>query len=504
MKKIFLFIGILSMSFLNAQDITDALRYSQQDVLGTARFRAMSGAFGALGGDLSALQINPAGSAVFLNSYGSLTLSTKHIDNDAAYFNRLSNRNSKNVNLNQIGSVFIYRNQNNESSGVNKISLGLAYDQTTDNANKLFASGRSSNSVSGLFLNEAQGLPLKLISRRTGESIEDLYSFLGENEGYRAQQAFLGYEAFIIEPNDPDNLDSTSYFSNIAPGFFDQEYYLESTGLNGKFTINGGVQVNNNFYLGINLNSHFINYDKVTKFIEGNNNTGSTTNEITFINKLSTTGAGFSAQIGGIAKVNEMIRLGVSYESPTWYLIEEETTQKLETISDTDGRSVVDPRIINVFPEYKLRTPAKATGSIALIFSQQGLISLDYSYKDYSTIKISSDEGGNFANLNNDIRSNLQGTSTIKIGTEWRLDNWSFRSGYSFEESPYKKDFILGDKTGYSIGLGYSFGKFKIDASYDYTKQEYTEQFYSNPNFTNFAIIDNYTQNITVSVGMNF
>lgn len=68
MKKLFLFIGILSMSFLSAQDITDALRYSQQDILGTARYRAMSGAFGALGGDLSALQINPAGSAVFFKS----------------------------------------------------------------------------------------------------------------------------------------------------------------------------------------------------------------------------------------------------------------------------------------------------------------------------------------------------------------------------------------------------------------------------------------------------
>ena len=371
MKKIFLFIGIFSMSFLNAQDITDALRYSQQEILGTARFRAMSGAFGALGGDVSALQINPAGSAVFLNSYGSLTLSTKHIDNDASYFNRLNNRSSRNVNLNQLGAVFVYQNKNYESSGFNKISLGLAYDQTTDNANKLFASGRSSNSIGNLFLNEAQGLPLRLISRRTGESIEDLYSFLGENEGYEIQQAFLGYEAFIIEPNDPDNLDGTSYSSNIASGVFDQEYYLESTGLNGKFTINGGTQINDNFYLGINLNSHFVNYDKVTIFFEGNNNTGSTINEITFTNKLSTTGAGFSAQFGGIAKVNEMVRLGASYETPTWYLIEEQTTQRLETISDIDGRAVVDPRIINIFPEYRLRTPAKATGSVALLFDQQ-------------------------------------------------------------------------------------------------------------------------------------
>ena len=65
MKKLFtLIIAAFAMPFLNAQDITDALRYSQQDILGTARYRGMSGALGALGGDLSALQINPAGSAI--------------------------------------------------------------------------------------------------------------------------------------------------------------------------------------------------------------------------------------------------------------------------------------------------------------------------------------------------------------------------------------------------------------------------------------------------------
>ena len=52
----------------NAQDINDALRYANAEVQGSARFRALSGAFGALGGDLSAISINPAGSAIFIKS----------------------------------------------------------------------------------------------------------------------------------------------------------------------------------------------------------------------------------------------------------------------------------------------------------------------------------------------------------------------------------------------------------------------------------------------------
>ncbi|WP_240793853.1 hypothetical protein [Antarcticibacterium arcticum] len=50
MKKLFItVIAGLAMTFSQAQDITDAVRYSSENLSGTARFRAMGGAFGALG-----------------------------------------------------------------------------------------------------------------------------------------------------------------------------------------------------------------------------------------------------------------------------------------------------------------------------------------------------------------------------------------------------------------------------------------------------------------------
>ena len=52
--------GLLS-GMLSAQNLTDGLRYSMEDIGGTARFRAMSGAFNSLGGDMSAIALNPAG-----------------------------------------------------------------------------------------------------------------------------------------------------------------------------------------------------------------------------------------------------------------------------------------------------------------------------------------------------------------------------------------------------------------------------------------------------------
>ena len=64
-KYIFLLFAGFTFSFTQSQEIPDAIRYSQDNLSGTARFRAMGGAFGALGGDLSSINVNPAGSSVF-------------------------------------------------------------------------------------------------------------------------------------------------------------------------------------------------------------------------------------------------------------------------------------------------------------------------------------------------------------------------------------------------------------------------------------------------------
>ena len=85
-KYIFLLALGLTASIAQSQEISDAMRYSQNNLNGTARFRAMGGAFGALGGDLSSLNVNPAGSAVFSNNQMALTLSNFDAKNKSNYF----------------------------------------------------------------------------------------------------------------------------------------------------------------------------------------------------------------------------------------------------------------------------------------------------------------------------------------------------------------------------------------------------------------------------------
>jgi len=502
-KLILLFIGILSMSISNAQGIQDALRYSEDEIRGTARYRAMSGAFGALGGDMSAVSINPAGSAIFSRSHASLTLSNEDKDNDISYFNGFNSSSNSDFDLNQTGVVFVFNNTNNDSDW-RKFVFGFAYDKIQNYDDDWFAFGTNNQSVDEYFLANAQGLRLDEISAFPGESISDAYLDIGEIFGYTYQQAFLGYESYILEPQS-DTDDNTVYTSNVAPGSFEQDYTLASSGYNGKFSFNLATQYQDDIYLGLNLNSHFVNYDRLTYFFEGNNNVGSVVNEIGFENVLSTTGTGFSFQLGGIAKVSDRLRVGLTYNSPTWLRFQEETTQFISTIRDDSGiptSATIDPQVVNIYPDYKIQTPGKITGSAALVFDQKGILSFDYSRKDYSNTKFKPESDAYFVAQNNILSNSLKAANSYKMGGEYRHGNFSFRGGYRFEESPYENTDIVGDLTGYSLGLGYNFGNTKLDLSFDQSQRESDYQFFD-VGFTDAATLDTKNTNIMLSLGFS-
>lgn len=110
MKRIFLTILALCSSLSFAQELTsqDALRYAIDDMNGTARFRGMSGAFGALGGDLSSIAINPAGSLFFNNNFASFSGTNFNNKSRSSYFGSKTKDNFSTLDLNQLGVVFIF------------------------------------------------------------------------------------------------------------------------------------------------------------------------------------------------------------------------------------------------------------------------------------------------------------------------------------------------------------------------------------------------------------
>jgi len=501
-------IGILSTSYILAQDITDAVRYSMDEIQGSARFRGMSGAFGALGGDMSSVNINPAGSAIFNNSHASLSLGVFGKNNDVNYFNGTTSSSDTDFDLNQFGAAFVFNNTNTNSPW-KKFTLSVAYDRSADFDNDWLASGvNPNNSIDSYFLSFTNNIeiPFGILKLQPGELIEDAYADIGgiPNNGYQIQQAFLGYWSGIIDPvnlDDNTNNNEVNYMSNIELGNFNQNYLYSTSGYNGKLAFNFATDYDDRFFFGLNLNTHFIDYKRSTSLNENNSNEGSVVNNLTFRNSLATTGSGFSFQLGTIVKLTSDFRAGFSYNSPTWYRISEELIQGINSNNaDPDINFISD--IVNIYPEYKLQTPGKVTGSLAYVFGKTGLLSFDYSIKDYSNTKFKPTSDNIFSVLNSQINENLDTTNAYRFGGEYRYKQFSFRAGYRFEESPYKNDDFYGDLNGYSLGLGYSFGDFNLDMAFSQSKRDINHQLY-NVGLTDTALIQSKFTDVILTLAFN-
>jgi len=503
MKRIVLIFSLISTIGFS-QNINDALLFSGETMQGTARFTAMGGAFGALGGDFSAINSNPASSGVFKSSLLTGTLAVSGASNDAEYFGTRTNESTSDIAISQFGGAFVMNNTK-EGAEWRKFVIAINYQQTQNYDKQYFISGKSNNSISSYFMSHANGyVPYGTIELFTGDYIEDRYLDIVSQYDFSYQQAFLGVAAGIIQPLALDpvlNPGDVFYQESGTYTTVNQDYFYSNSGANSKFNFNLATQYKDVLYLGISLNGNFIYSERITSIKETGYEASSALEFVTFDNILKTTGAGFSMQVGIIGKVGKIVRLGVSFHSPTWYVLSDELSQRINSnLADIDI-GFIDQSQVTVFEGYKLRTPAKLTGSAAVIFGKHGLLSVDYHYKDYNNIKLRSNSG--FADSNANISNNLTGTSSVNMGGEYRIQKWSLRAGYRFEESPYKNKEIMDDLTGYSLGFGYNFGRSKVDFAYSQSSQDVSHQLYDT-GLTNRAKIEELNAAVMASFTLNF
>lgn len=496
MKKTLLLLSISLFSIsINAQEIIDAMRYSVDNLNGTARFRAMGGAFGALGGDLSSINVNPAGSAIFNNNQLGITLSNYYVKNNAEYFGSKSSESENNFDLNQAGGVFVFKN-NHSNSNWTKIAVSINYENSNNFDNSQFISGvNPNNSVANYFLSYANGVPLDVL-----ENVN--YSQMS----YQEQQAYFGYQGYIINPVSigPNN---TNYTSNVrSGGNYLQENEIYASGYNGKLSFNVATSYKDRLFIGLNLNSHFSNFGQSTRFYEANSNVLTNNyevNRLRFSNDLYTNGTGFSFQLGTILKIKNNFRVGLAYESPTWMNLSDELSQRLSSVrSNISGElpaDVIDPRITNYYAPYRLQTPSRYTGSLAYVFGKRGLLSMDYSIRDYNNVKFRPSNDDYYRELNSEMSAILGYSGELRIGAEYKIKALSLRGGYRFEQSPYKNKTTIGDLNGFSGGLGYNFGATKVDLAYSYTKRNNQQGLFTT-GLTDASSIDVIQKNISLTV----
>ena len=414
--------------------------FSKENINGTARYNAMSGAFGALGGDLSAIETNPAGAAVFLKSEFAVSVNNRNIQTIANFYGDSSLTDNDYSNLSQAGGVFVFKTQNN--SNWSNVAFGINYSIANNFDNFWVASGNSGFAP-----------------------ISDIYD------------------------NDPVvyiNSDG-QYFENF------------SSGKNIKYTFTLASQYNDNLYVGASLSTYNLEHYQNTLIEEYNNDGGGNTFDVSQTQELFTYGNGYSLNLGFISKINNNLRVGLAYQSPVWYTLAEEFVEYDATIFENDVQTLTDYSGLNGF-DYKLRTPSKLTGSFAYIFDKQGLISIDYIYKNYSNINLSN---ANFGNENQIFNTDLKSVGELRIGTEWRFDNLSLRGGYYLNKSPYKDALDSDDVKGYSFGAGFKFRGGKLDFSYQKSRNTAPYNFYPQNNQINSTELDINTSILTATLIFN-
>ncbi|MCM5662744.1 OmpP1/FadL family transporter [Galbibacter mesophilus] len=509
MKNYFLLVAASLLTVATfGQNRNDVALYGSDNLNGTARYQSMSGAFGALGGDMSAINANPAGSAVFNNTVFTISATNYNVKNATNYFNGASDTDLNKFRINQIGGAMVFKN-GNQNSPWKKFSMAFNYELSNNFENEYLAVGTGNTSIADFFVNNARGTTVDDLNTRIGESITEAYINIGRDLGYSAQQGFLGYQNFIIDPATPDNPDETNYISNATfSNGINQEQLVISSGSDNRYTLNFASQYEESLYLGVNFNFHGIERRRITQFDEFGYDSNSKLQYVQFDNDLFTYGNGFSFNLGAIAKLNDFMRLGASYQSPTWYNMTDELFQSINSDFFADPNdaepsySEATPNSTQFFPSYDIYIPGKYSGSLAFIFGRHGLISADYSYQDMSNAELRPSRDPFFADENAAISNEFQAVSTIRVGGEYRIKNLSLRGGYRYEGSPYKNEFTMGDLMGYSFGLGYNFGPTRFDLGFSQMQREYNVQLYDT-GLTSTAAIDNKNTNITASITFN-
>src|SRR5690606_25430307 len=259
------------------------------------------------------------------------------MDTQSNYFNQKSKDHASNLEFNQAGGVFVFNNMSN--SPWKKFSLAVGYELNNSFENQYAISGKGNTSIADYFINNAQGVPLEELEVFSDENITDRYIDLGYSYGFPGQQGLLGYQNFIINPATEDP-GETNYTSNAI--FANDLYHNQrvfTSGFNSKFIVNFATQFTDQFYFGAGLNFHSVEREKITQFDESGYTEDSNLQYVQFDNELYTYGNGFSFNLGGIAKLNDMIRVGASYQSPTWYTFTDELYQFINTDYYPDATS---------------------------------------------------------------------------------------------------------------------------------------------------------------------
>ena len=494
MKKYVIAISMLIALPVAAQETYENANIVTEELNGTARYVGMGGAMDALGADLSTIASNPAGIGLFRSSQIAATagLTTQQNAKD------FHNASKTHANFDQIG--FVWSSQESRNSFLN---VAFNYHKSRDFNYILSA-------TQDVLSQQASQNALSYI-KAIGDVDADGWSTIAINKGksgysgdfyWTSQLDNLYYNAFIMGEGGAGFNMANAYNMNRASKGYIGEY---------DFALSGNIH--DRVYLGLTVGLQDVHYKGYSEYTESLIGGGQPIGNITVCDERKITGTGYNFRVGAIFRPIEdsAFRFGVSFASPTFY---ELTTSNETYLVNKINTSLQDPNYRAYDPNYtayysydfRLYSPMKFGLSLGHTIGNYLAFGAVYEYADYGATNPRVKEGDYYDHywgtyytesspdhaMKEHTEQTLKGVSTIKLGLEYKATpEVAFRLGYNYVSPMYNtngfKDVYLDsygtraasatDYTNwkatnrFTLGLGYTYGKFFADLAYQYCSQ---------------------------------
>lgn len=454
MKKITAILTLIAgvVHAQTVQDINSVSAYSNEINAGSARYIGMGGSMGALGGDISSIEQNPAGLALAIASDVNVTLGVNNYKNNTKFGNSFD-ADDTSVLFQNVGGTFVF---NTNQTGFNRFSIGVKYSQ--------------------------QSL--------------DNWVRMGRNENIQAT---------YLSSEDPEEY--TTYTMN--------GYHDEVVGYKTKMSLDFGASYSDKIYLGLGFNFHDVQYDNYVVFDEQTVGEDGTSNVFRYdLNgtPYTASGQGFSLSAGVIGKVNDNVRLGLAYHSPVWY-------RNIQESYYADLLFGENYRYDLYYSEYDRNANGRLVASAGAVFAKSLALNLDYTLHMNGSTKMM--PSGDFAGTNTFFDDYMKSSSEVRAGLEYRINNFRIRGGYNYVQSPFDEitlDADLGNETvvtqnfdkafrgdtnRFSLGAGYDFGGFYLDAAYQFQNQKY-DYVFGNGEYVDYDLGEVYLAALPLNADHNY
>lgn len=518
MKKNILAIAVLfNCSFIMAQSEFDAQRMIQTDLNGTARYMSMAGAFGALGGDASAIKDNPAGLGIYRTSEMTATLNILMQNSNSNWNKIYGNDNLSNLGFNNFTYVKAnptYRSQT-ENSGLLSSNWSFSFNRLKSfDRNYTIKSENSPSSMTDYIASFTNG-----IKEADLQSGSDPF-----NNTSIPWISILAYQGFLINPVTA----STNWESLLAKReAVKPTYNFAEQGSLDEYSIGWSGNFSNMLFLGATLNLKSLNYSATSTYGEA----FASSYEMNLQNSISTTGSGFNLNLGLIVRPSDMFRFGLAFHSPSLYSMTDNYSSLLNyNVKDLNkivqNGTITSPN--GSYNEFALQEPIQLNASAAILIGKKGLISAEYVYNNYMGGKLLNKKfnAQSYITENDRMKTNINDVSTIKIGGEYKLnDNFSLRAGFAYmgaannptaTKMMYLRtvrtdpEFFINNNSKYfTAGFGYRESNWYID--FAYVNKNLNETFYP---YDSSNLVDGYkalpasvittNNNFVFTVGLKF